>query len=74
MAGSGEHVRRSVRYLLILSAVCIVAVLLILAWSIYTDQQGFGSAKNDCERACIQDSGGLEQCRALCVQHPDHYP
>jgi hypothetical protein len=49
-------------------------VVLVLAWSFYADQQRFGAAKNYCERACIQDSGGLDQCREICVHHPDRYP
>ena len=70
----GTNVRRIVKYMLILSAVFICLVILLLAWSINTDQQRFQAAKNDCERACIQDSGGLDQCRALCVSHPGRYP
>jgi len=49
-------------------------VILVLAWSFNADQQRFGAAKNNCERACIQDSGGLDQCREICVHHPDRYP
>jgi hypothetical protein len=47
--------------------------LALLAYSIYADQQRFGAAKNDCERSCIQDSGGLDDCRKECARHPNHY-
>jgi hypothetical protein len=47
--------------------------LALLVYSIYADQQRFRAAKNDCERSCIQDSGGLDDCRKECAQHPDHY-
>ena len=66
--------RRTVKYILILTAVCICMVILLLAWSFHADQQRFGAAKNDCERGCIQDSGGLDQCRKICVDHPNRYP
>ena len=66
--------RRTIKYLSILAAVLLSLVILVLAWSIYTDQQRFDAAKNYCERACIQDSGGLDQCRDICAHHPDRYP
>lgn len=62
------------RYVLIFSAVFICLVILLLEWSFHADQQRFQAAQNDCERACIQDSGGLKQCREICVSHPDRYP
>jgi len=58
----------------ILAAAFMSLVILVLAWSVNADQQRFGAAKNYCERACIQDSGGLDQCREICVHHPDRYP
>jgi hypothetical protein len=66
--------RRTVKYMLIPAAVLMCLVMLVLAWSFYADQQRFGAAKNYCERPCIQDSGGLDQCREICVHHPDRYP
>jgi len=42
-------------------------------YSSYADQQRFRAAANPCERACIQDSGGLESCRAYCASHPLTY-
>ena len=38
-------------------------IMLLLAWSFHADQQRFGAAKNDCERGCIQDSGGARAHR-----------
>jgi hypothetical protein len=70
----GKHVRRTVKYMWILGAVVMSLVILVLAWSLNADQQRFDGAKNFCERACIQDSGGLDQCRETCVHHPDRYP
>lgn len=66
--------RRTAKYILILAAAFISLVILLLAWSFNADEQRFGAAKNYCERACIGDSGGLDQCRESCVQHPDRYP
>ena len=70
----GNDVRRAIKYLLISTGVFICLVILLLAWSFHADQQNFQAAKNDCERACIQDSGGINQCRQICVSHPDRYP
>jgi hypothetical protein len=67
-------VRRIIQYVLILAAVFIGLVGALLAWSFHADQQRFKAAENDCERACIQDSGGLDSCRKVCVSHPDRYP
>jgi hypothetical protein len=67
-------VRRVVKYTLILVAVAICMVVLLLTWSFHADQERFRAAKNDCERGCIQDSGGLDQCRKICVDHPNRYP
>jgi len=61
-------------YVAILTAAFAGLVILLLMWSISADQERFGAAKNDCERGCIQDSGGLDQCRQICVHHPDRYP
>jgi len=66
--------RRTVKHILIGTAVFICMVMLLFAWSFHADQQRFRAAKNDCERGCIQDSGGLEQCRKICVDHPNRYP
>ncbi len=63
-----------VKYIVILTAVFAGLVVLVLAWSFYADQERFGAAKNDCERGCIQNSGGLDQCRQICVIHPNRYP
>jgi hypothetical protein len=61
-------------YMLMFSAVIICLVVVLLAWSFHRDRQQFAAAKNDCERACIQDSGGLDQCRVFCASHPNRYP
>jgi len=65
---------RTVKYILIVTAVFICMGILLLAWSFHADQQQFRAAKNDCERGCIQDSGGLDQCRKICEDHPSRYP
>jgi hypothetical protein len=52
----------------VLGSVGLLVLLLagLLAWSFARDQWNFKHAKNQCERDCIQDSGGLEGCRAAC--------
>ena len=66
--------QRVVKYILAATAAFICLVVALWAYSSYQDQKTFSAAKNPCERACIQDSGGIDQCRQVCTQHPDHYP
>lgn len=65
---------RAVKYLLAALAVFVCLAVALWVYSSDQDQKNFRAAKNRCEIGCIQDSGGLEQCRALCKDHPDHYP
>ena len=39
----------------------------------HADQDRFRAAGNPCERDCLQDSGGLDDCRKLCASHPMTY-
>jgi len=66
--------RRVVKYILAAMAALICLVVALWLYSSHEDQKNFSAAKNDCERGCIQDSGGLDQCRKYCVKHPDRYP
>jgi len=66
--------RRVLKYSLAVMAVLLGLAIALFEYASYADQQRFSAAKNDCERGCIQDSGGLDQCREFCAQHPDHYP
>lgn len=66
--------KRIVKYALAAAGVFVCLVTALWEYSSYEDQRNFGAAKNACERGCIQDSGGINQCREVCAQHPDHYP
>jgi hypothetical protein len=66
--------RRVVKLVLAIVAVFIGLATALLAYSFHQDQKNFSAATNPCERGCIRDSGGIDQCRAVCVGHPDHYP
>jgi len=66
--------QRILKYILAAIAVLIFLIVALLKYSSYEDQKNFSAAKNTCERGCIQDSGGIDQCRQLCMPHPDHYP
>ncbi len=70
----GNRIGRVLKYLLAVIAALLCLAVALFEYSSSKDQQRFSAAKNDCERGCIQDSGGLDQCREFCVQHPDHYP
>ena len=66
--------RPVVKYILVSVALlfCLAAALLMFAIS--RDQEHFAEAKNECERGCVQDSGGFPDCRNYCASHPDRYP
>jgi hypothetical protein len=66
--------QRVAKYILAAAAAFICLVVALWEYSSNEDQKNFKAAKNACERGCIQDSGGIDQCRQLCLQHPDHYP
>jgi hypothetical protein len=66
--------KRVMKYILVAAAVFACLVVALWKYSFYEDQRNFGAAKNACERGCIQDSGGIDQCRQVCTQHPDRYP
>jgi len=61
--------------LLAIAALAASAVLVnvLLDWSFQRDQRNFQAAANPCERACIQDSGGIDSCRKECASHPMTY-
>jgi hypothetical protein len=65
---------RIVKCVLAVVAAFICLAVALFAYSYYHDQKNFSAAKNACERGCIQDSGGIEQCRLVCADHPDRYP
>jgi hypothetical protein len=62
------------KYILVGMAALLCLAIALWVYSSSADQQRFSAAKNDCERGCIQDSGGLDQCREHCAHHPNHYP
>jgi hypothetical protein len=70
----GNLIRRAVKYTFVAVAVLLCVAIALFGYSVYRDQKNFSEAKNDCERGCIQDSGGFPQCREFCAAHPDHYP
>jgi hypothetical protein len=48
-------------------------VVVVVVYSVYADQRRFRAAANPCERDCLQDSGGLDDCRKECASHPMTY-
>lgn len=66
--------RRVLKWILIVVGVPAGLVIALFVYSMCMDQIRFRAARNECERDCIQDSGGLMQCRAYCEHHPDRYP
>ena len=64
--------RVSRKILLGVAALVALVVVFFFCW-FYADQAQFRAAANPCERACLQDSGGLSGCRADCASHPMTY-
>lgn len=72
-AGRGLLKKRMLRWSLVFAAF-IGLIAGLWEYSANRDQRNFDAAKNKCEVGCVQDSGGIEQCREYCARHPDHYP
>jgi hypothetical protein len=62
------------KYLPAAFAALVILVAALWEYSFNRDMENFAVAKNRCEIGCVQDSGGISQCRAFCKDHPDHYP
>jgi hypothetical protein len=61
------------RKILLVVAALLGLVIIVFVCLFYADQQRFRAASNPCERDCLQDSGGLDDCRKLCASHPMTY-
>jgi hypothetical protein len=66
--------RRVLAYTLIAAAVLIGLAVALVEYATERDRANLKAAMNKCEIGCVQDSGGIDQCRPICAQHPDHYP
>jgi hypothetical protein len=60
----------------ILFGIASLLGLVVVAGAIFLflhDLESYQETANPCERACIQDSGGLAGCRKECASHPNSY-
>jgi len=73
-SSAGNRMRRFLKYTVGVVVAFVCLAIALFEYSYHADQQRFRAAQNDCERGCIQDSGGFPQCREVCAGHPDHYP
>ena len=62
-----------VKKLLLAIAVVVALLIAFVMYAIYADQRRLAAATNPCEHDCLLDSGGVDDCRALCVGHPTTY-
>ncbi|HEV8551104.1 MAG TPA: hypothetical protein VGQ57_18780 [Polyangiaceae bacterium] len=60
------------KLLLTLAALAILLVALVV-YAMHADQQRLRAGTNPCENACLEDSGGIEDCRRECASHPLTY-
>jgi hypothetical protein len=73
VGGLGPTMWRGLKKILLAVGALVALVIVLFFWSFWADQRRFRAAANPCERACVQDSGGLDSCRAECVSHPLTY-
>jgi hypothetical protein len=59
--------------ILFVVATLLGIVIAVFVYSVYAEKERFRAAANPCERDCLQDSGGLDDCRELCAGHPMTY-
>jgi hypothetical protein len=62
-----------VKKLLLVAAALLGLAIVAFFALFYADQDRFRAAANPCERDCLQDSGGLFECRRDCATHPLTY-
>ena len=60
------------KILLVAAALVALAIIACVGFML-GDQERLQLAANPCERDCLQDSGGLADCRADCASHPLTY-
>ncbi len=58
---------------LLVVAALLGVTIAFFSYAVYADQRRLRAAANPCERDCLQDSGGVEDCRKLCASHPTAY-
>jgi hypothetical protein len=64
---------RALKKLLIVVAALVGLLMVALFGWFGADELSYRAASNPCERACLQDSGGLVGCRNECASHPLTY-
>ena len=64
---------RFLKKMVIAMAVLLALLVLVFAYSVYADQRRLAAATNPCERDCLLDSGGVDDCRKECASHPLTY-
>jgi len=64
---------RVLKMVLLVVAALLGLVIVVFLWARHADQQRFRAAANPCEHDCIQDSGGIDDCRKQCARHPLTY-
>jgi hypothetical protein len=64
---------RVLKKVLLGMALFVGLAITLFLYAVLADQRRFHAAANPCERACVQDSGGLDDCRKHCASHPLTY-
>jgi len=64
---------RGLKKLLLGVAALVALVIGACVFWLSADEESYRAAANPCERACLQDSGGLVGCRQECASHPLTY-
>jgi hypothetical protein len=64
---------RVLKKILLVMGLLLGLVIAVFLYSAIADQERFREAANPCEHDCLQDSGGLAECRKECASHPMTY-
>lgn len=65
--------KRALKIALLAAGVLVIGVVGLFFYGLFAGQEQVQEAANPCERACINDSGGIVSCRQECASHPLTY-
>jgi len=66
-------VSRALKKIVFFVMVLLGTVVLVFVYAVNADQRRLRAATNPCEHDCLQDSGGVDDCRKECASHPLTY-
>jgi len=62
-----------VKKIALVMVVLVALVIALFMYLVHYDEQRLRAGTNPCQNACLQDSGGVDDCRKHCASHPLTY-